>query len=66
MLWLLVRSPQQYRFLWRNKKNVNTFQLKKSALFGAMSGSNCVFFQVGAIIIVSELFLCVLEIHITY
>ena len=28
--------PRNIMFLWRNKKNISTFQLKKSALSGAM------------------------------
>ena len=39
MLWILIRSAslrrfyeyQQHMFLWRNKKNINTFGLKKSS-----------------------------------
>ena len=36
MLGVLIRSTSQYMFLWRNKKNINTFGLKKSTLSKAM------------------------------
>ena len=31
MLWVLIRSASPHHmFLWRNKKNINTFGLKKA------------------------------------
>ena len=37
MLWVLLGAPQEeHMFLWRNKKNISTLWLKKSALAGAM------------------------------